>query len=174
MVEAGMLVCALVAALGCVAVVLSRDLLRAALGLLIVMLALAGIYAGVGAMLIAAVQLIVGAGAVVVLFMFAIMVLNARHEGKSSFPMGKSFINLSAVAALVIFSFAFAFAGFLDLVPARMPLISAVVGSLFSGYMLLLEATGLLLFVSLVAVVILARRVDETSPRPSVQRGLDR
>jgi NADH-quinone oxidoreductase subunit J len=157
-VEAAILACALTAAVASVGVVLSRDLLRAALGLLVVMLALAGIYAGAGAMLIAAIQVIVGAGAVVVLFMFAIMVLDSRHEGKPAFRMGKPFLSSAGVAALVIFSAAFAAAGFLDLVPGRMPGITAVVGSLFSANMLLLEATGLLLFVALVAVVILARK----------------
>jgi len=153
-----MLACAAVAAAACLAVVLSRDLLRSALGLLAVMLALAGIYAGAGAMLIAAVQVIVGGGAVVVLFIFAIMVLNSRHEDKPSFHMGKAFIPSAVAASLVIFAAAFAAAGFLDLAPARMPRISAVMGSLFSGYLLILEATGLLLFVSLVVVVILARK----------------
>jgi len=160
-VEMAVLACAVVAASASVAVVLSRDLLRAALALLVVMLALAGIYAGVGAMLIAAIQVIVGAGAVVVLFMFAIMVLDSRHEGKPAFRMGRPFLPAAAVAALVIFAAAFAAAGFLDLVPGRMPGITAVVGSLFSGNMLLLEATGLLLFVALVAVVILARKDAE-------------
>ena len=153
-----MLVCGLAVAAASIGVVLSRDLLRASLCLLAVMLGLAGIYAGAGAMLIAGVQVIVGAGAVIVLFMFAMMVLDSRHEDKPAFAMGKQFISWAALAALVIFAAAFAVAGFLDLAPARMPRISAVIGSLFGEYLLLLESTGLLLFVSLVAVVILARK----------------
>lgn len=153
-----MLACAVAAAAGSVFVVLSRDLLRAAISLLVVMLALAGIYAGAGAMLIAAVQVIVGAGAVIVLFMFAIMVLDTRDEGRPAFAMGRMFIPLAAASAFAIFAVALAVTRFFDFDPGRMPGISPVVASLFSGYMLLLEATGLLLFVSLVAVVILARR----------------
>ena len=165
MVEAVMLACAVLAVGASLVVVMSRDVLHAAIALLVVMLALAGIYAGAGAMLIAAVQVLVGAGAVVVLFMFAMMVLDARREGPSAFRMGRMFRPATAAASLVIFAVAFAAAGFIEISPASMPGLGAVVGHLFSGYVLVVEATGLLLFVTLVAVVVLARRVEDPPMR---------
>lgn len=73
-------ICAAVALLAAVGTVGSRTPIRAALCLLAHILSLAGLYLALHAELLAAMQLIVYAGAVVVLFVFVIMLIGPMQE----------------------------------------------------------------------------------------------
>ena len=66
---------ALLAVGGAAAVVLSKNPIRGAMGLLLLILCIAGLFASLHAQFLAAVQLIVYAGAIVILFLFVIMLL---------------------------------------------------------------------------------------------------
>jgi len=72
--------CAAVAVLSAFATIASRTPIRSALSLLAHILALAGLYLTLHAQLLAAMQLIVYAGAVVVLFVFVIMLIGPMQE----------------------------------------------------------------------------------------------
>jgi NADH-quinone oxidoreductase subunit J len=74
--------CALLAIAGALAVVISKNPIRSAMGLLLLILSFAGQFIGLNAQFLAAIQLIVYAGAIVVLFLFVIMLLgpNAATE----------------------------------------------------------------------------------------------
>ena len=61
----------------------ARDPIHSALSLIVVMVSLAGLYLLLGAEFIAAVQIIVYAGAIMVLFVFVIMLLNAGEEERT-------------------------------------------------------------------------------------------
>ena len=79
---------ALFAVAGAVMLILAREPIHSALALILVMAALATLYLLLGAEFIAAVQMIVYAGAVMVLFVFVIMLLiwaskNARTSASS-------------------------------------------------------------------------------------------
>jgi NADH-quinone oxidoreductase subunit J len=67
--------CAALAIGGALAVVISKNPIRGAMGLLLLILSVAGLFAALHAQFLAAVQLIVYAGAIVVLFLFVIMLL---------------------------------------------------------------------------------------------------
>lgn len=67
--------CALLAVLGAVATVASKNPIRSAMGLLLMILSIAGLFLALHAQFLAAIQLIVYAGAIVVLFLFVIMLL---------------------------------------------------------------------------------------------------
>jgi NADH-quinone oxidoreductase subunit J len=101
-------VCGVLALAGAVGTVLSQNPLRAAMSLLLHIIALAGIFVTLQAHLLAALQLLVYAGAVVVLFVFVIMLLGPE----STTPPG-DFRGLltrtasGAVAAIVTGGFAF-------------------------------------------------------------------
>src|SRR3954463_5585884 len=69
-----------VAAAGAINLLVQRHPINAALSLIAVMAALAGEYLLLGAEFVAAVQVIVYAGAIMVLFVFTIMLLNAGVE----------------------------------------------------------------------------------------------
>jgi NADH-quinone oxidoreductase subunit J len=77
-------VCALLALLGAVLLIFSREPIHSALSLILVMMALAVLYLLLGAEFIAAVQIIVYAGAIMVLFVFVIMLLNAGTEERTN------------------------------------------------------------------------------------------
>jgi NADH-quinone oxidoreductase subunit J len=158
--------CALVAAAASLVVVLKPDVLHGALGLITVLLALAAIYAALGAWFLAAVQVIVYAGAVVVLFMFAIMVLESRREPASRLPGGRLHRVAAGLAGAALFA---ALAGAQAAVPvepglARLaaPGLSRFARHLFEEHLLSFEAVGLLLLVALVAIVVLVGRREET------------
>jgi NADH-quinone oxidoreductase subunit J len=67
--------CALLALAGAIAVVVSKNPIRGAMGLLLLILSVAGLFLALHAQFLAAIQLIVYAGAIVVLFLFVIMLL---------------------------------------------------------------------------------------------------
>ena len=76
--------CAVLAVIGAILTVTARRPLRSAMALLMHIIALAGIYLTQRAELLAALQLIVYAGAVVVLFVFVIMVIGPATQVVSS------------------------------------------------------------------------------------------
>jgi NADH-quinone oxidoreductase subunit J len=68
-------VCAVLAILGALGVVIAKNPIRGAMGLLLMILSIAGVFLALHAQFLAAIQLIVYAGAIVVLFLFVIMLL---------------------------------------------------------------------------------------------------
>ena len=89
---------ALLAVAGAVSLIVQRHPIHCALSLIVVMVALAGLYLLLEAEFVAAVQIIVYAGAIMVLFVFVIMLLNAGEEERTNFsrmaryaglPLGK-------------------------------------------------------------------------------------
>src|ERR1700737_5287070 len=78
------LVLAAMAVAGAVNLILQRHPIHSALSLIVVMVALAGLYLLQGAEFIAAVQIIVYGGAIMVLFVFVIMLLNAGEEERTN------------------------------------------------------------------------------------------
>ncbi len=67
--------CSIAALVGALATVLARNPIRGAMGLLLTIVGIAGLFLKLNAQFLAAIQLIVYAGAVVVLFVFVIMLL---------------------------------------------------------------------------------------------------
>jgi NADH-quinone oxidoreductase subunit J len=67
--------CAALALAGALAVVIAKNPIRGAMGLLLLILSVAGLFLALHAQFLAAIQLIVYAGAIVVLFLFVIMLL---------------------------------------------------------------------------------------------------
>src|ERR1700690_386026 len=78
--------CAGLAVLGALCVVIAKNPIRSAMGLLLLILSVAGLFIELRAQFLAAVQLIVYAGAIVVLFLFVIMLPGASaspaHDGR--------------------------------------------------------------------------------------------
>src|SRR5271169_983986 len=77
-------VLAALAVLGAISLILQRHPIHSALSLIVVMIALAGLYLLLGAEFVAAVQIIVYGGAIMVLFIFVIMLLNAGVEERTN------------------------------------------------------------------------------------------
>lgn len=102
---------AVFALVGAVGVVLPRNPLRSAVGLLVHVVSLAGVYLSLHAHLLAALQLLVYAGAVVVLFVFVIMMIgpDAAPQVRDTHGMlarAVSFGVMVALAGIVAFTVA--------------------------------------------------------------------
>ncbi|MBI2567882.1 MAG: NADH-quinone oxidoreductase subunit J [Candidatus Schekmanbacteria bacterium] len=152
-----------------VLVVLKKSPVASAFCLVVVFFMFAGIYALLDAHLIAAVQVLVYAGAIMVLFVFVIMLLNADSP---SFDLGRSHLGLrvGAVAACVVLLglFVYAFrASPLQVPPGALTAaqIDAAGGNtrvisrlMFSEYILPFELTSVLLLAGIVGAVAIAKR----------------
>src|ERR1700719_855802 len=89
--------------IGAVSLILQRHPIHSALSLIVVMMALAGLYLLMGAEFVAAVQIIVYGGAIMVLFVFVIMLLNAGIEERTSFSKLATLAGLPLTIALLGF-----------------------------------------------------------------------
>src|SRR5258708_37758274 len=86
--------------LGALSLILQKHPIHSALSLIVVMVSLAGLYLLMGAEFVAAVQIIVYGGAIMVLFVFVIMLLNASAEEHTDFSKLAKFGGLPLALAL--------------------------------------------------------------------------
>ncbi len=118
-------------------------------------------FIGLDAQLVAALQIIVYAGAIVVLFLFVIMLLNLQAEVRA---LQRRAILLPAVAGavaltgLVVASLRRAAVGAAPDVPAGFGETPALAGQLFTTYLLPFELTSVLLLVAIVGAIAMAQR----------------
>jgi NADH-quinone oxidoreductase subunit J len=138
-----------------------RNAVAAAMSLVVTMVSLAGIYVLLEAHLVAVIQIMVYAGAIVVLFLFVVMLLNLRAD---EFAPGRQWLT-KGVALLVVVASGSQFVRLLsaDLPEAGPPPPGfggyAQLGvSLFTDYVLLVEMASLLLLAAIVGAVVLAKR----------------
>src|SRR6202161_3669614 len=85
---------AAIAVLGAISLILQKHPIHSALSLIVVMVALAGLYLLMGAEFVAAAQIIVYGGAIMVLFVFVIMLLNAGEEERSNLSRMARFVGV--------------------------------------------------------------------------------
>jgi len=137
--------------------------ISSALSLVGVMGALAALYLLLGGEFIAAAQLVVYAGAIMVLFVFVIMLLNAGTEKKLSIrPWGKYL-----GAPLLLLFFGMMAYVVQKILPASSPVVfgafqggtAAEIGrSLFTVYLLPFEVTSVLILIAILGAIVLARK----------------
>ncbi len=153
---------AIAAALG---LVLSRSPISSALWLVLNLFCIAGLYVTLNAVFIGVIQVLVYAGAIMVLFLFVIMLLNleaAPQLQEVDWRKGVAF----ALAMVVMAQLAYLVAAGLDAVPVSFtPEATAHTGSaevlaaeLFTRYALQLEVIALLLLAATIGAVLLAQR----------------
>lgn len=150
--------------------ILKKNPVTSAFSLVLVFFCFAGIYAALDAHLIAALQILVYAGAIMVLFIFVIMLLAADEPSfdmKRSHPIMKGFVSL---ICLVLFGFfVWAIKHSSDAPPPTGAFTPAAVESaggnskviaqlLFSKYILPFELTSVLLLAAIVGAVAIAKR----------------
>jgi len=146
--------------------VFRRNPVHCALHLVGVLLSVSGMFVLLNAQFIAAIQILVYAGAIMVLFLFVVMLLNVRGETPLLTP-----------GAAKGFGFFFALIGFVELlwvvlsrggdeaVPERLPALPSGFGSpaeigrvLYSTWLFPFEVTSILLLIAVVGAVVLAKR----------------
>jgi NADH-quinone oxidoreductase subunit J len=148
----------IIAALG---VVLQRTPVYSALSLIVVLCSLAGLYISLGAAFLATIQVIVYAGAIMVLFVLVIMLLNAgreRHTEGSGLARWLGVPLLAALLAEILFVVEKTFSSNVT-APAAPDSGPAAVGALlFRHYVLPFEVTSILILVAILGAVVLAKK----------------
>jgi NADH-quinone oxidoreductase subunit J len=156
------LVLAAVVVAGAVSLILQRHPIHSALSLIVVMVALAGLYLLQGAEFVAAVQIIVYAGAIMVLFIFVIMLLNAGEEERSNVSRLARFVGVPlGIVFLVEVAYWIArVTAHLGAAPPEMVSTRDLSSLLFREYVFPFEMTSFLVLIALLGALVLARREE--------------
>ncbi|HXF82598.1 MAG TPA: NADH-quinone oxidoreductase subunit J, partial [bacterium] len=146
---------------GGVGIIASRAPVRSALSLLLVLASLAVLYLLLAAQFVAVLQVIIYAGAIVVLFLFVIMLLHAR-SGEAAPPRLPGLRTAGAVLAAAFLVVAGILLAGMDGAPpaaigAEFGTAQAVGRMLFTTYVLPFELASVVLIVGIVAAVVLGR-----------------
>jgi NADH-quinone oxidoreductase subunit J len=167
---------AVLAVVAAVACILQRNPLAAALYLVQVMFCLAAIFVLLDAQFIAAIQVLVYAGAVMVLFLFVIMLLNLGRTGSDLRGAPAITATLVAVGLLVtelwlLWAYtparlaaevraaaALAGAQTIQSATAERGVVGVIAAPVFETYLIPFEITSVLLLAAIVGAVVLAKR----------------
>ena len=139
----------------------SRNPVTSAMFLVLTIISMAGLFVLLHAFFLAAVQIIVYAGAVIVLFLFVIMLLDLKEEQRRKIKLFGAIAGLVSVGAIVMIS--------LKALRAAQPGAhlpapqleggTAALGKLlFTQYVLPFEVVSILLLVAMVGVILLSKK----------------
>ena len=154
---------ALICVAGAVNLLVQRHPINSALSLVVVMASLAVEYLLLGAEFVAAIQVIVYAGAIMVLFVFVIMLLNAGEEELTQGSRVAWLVGIPGVLGLTLIlcwslltrsSTGSASIGALPGSPA------AIAQLLFHDFLLPFEVTSILVLIAIMGAVVLAARPE--------------
>jgi len=155
-------VLAALAVLGAVSLILQRHPIHSALSLIVVMVALAGLYLLMGAEFVAAVQIIVYGGAIMVLFVFVIMLLNAGEEERTNFSKLATYAGIPlavATAGLIAAAILRSSAGLSSAGPnGSLTSTKTLSMLLFREFVYPFELTSFLILVAILGAIVLAQR----------------
>jgi NADH-quinone oxidoreductase subunit J len=154
---------------GAMGMVLGRNPVASLMFLVLTFFSLAAIYVLLGAHFIGAVQIIVYAGAIMVLFLFVIMLLNLGHDYLPDLRgvgwMAAGFATAGATAYLLLRAVRqtgavpdLGGAAIVDISNRELNAVGAIAHPMFREYIVPFELTGLLLLVAIVGAVVLAKR----------------
>jgi len=143
--------------------------MASALWLVVTLFALAAMYVLLDAQFIAALQVLVYAGAIMVLFLFVIMLLNLGHPGPTDIkgPVGVGIAALLGGTLLLQLRVLGQAAppdaiqlpaGTMAALQQQQGMVAVVAGPLFDAYLIPFEITSLLLLAAIVGAVVLAKR----------------
>ncbi|MBI5689089.1 MAG: NADH-quinone oxidoreductase subunit J [Verrucomicrobia bacterium] len=156
----GFLILTLVSALG---VVLNRNAVNAAMCLLLCLVGVAGLFVALDAYLLAFLLLLVYAGAIVALFLFIVMLLDARGDARPS--LHRLPLAARVVAGLLVLAgvASFLLRGRLPspevaALPAAGAALKPYAYQLFTTYLLPVQILGFLLLIAMIGVIVLSRK----------------
>jgi len=150
---------AVVGVAAALAVVLLQNVFRAALALVLCLMAVAGIYVTLSADFLAAVQILIYVGGISVLIILAIMLTRDVQRGSSS-----NKLRIPALIVAILFLAAVGFATTNTLwqvsgIPPVEPTTAALAGKLFGegGFILAVEIAAVLLLAAILGAIVLVR-----------------
>lgn len=157
-----------------------RNPLSSAFSLIVHLLSIAGLYALLGAHFLAVSQVVVYAGAIMVLVLFVLMLLNLKSESgrrigiiRSAFTVGIALIIFLTISAPILAQFDNLPLGTLAQNAARSEGgVKAIGEVLYGRYVVQFELSSLVLLVGVVGAVMLAKRKNvQLLPREGGMRG---
>lgn len=165
---------AVLAIAGALNLLLQKHPINSALSLIVVMMSLAVLYWSLGAEFLAAAQVVVYAGAIMVLFVFVVMLLNAGEEQRTK---GSRVAYLAGIpGALAVFALlAYTFLSESKIIgPAHLGgtldnglnNIAELSRILFTRLPLPFEVTSVLILVAILGAVVLAKKDEPSAPQP--------
>ncbi len=147
-----------------VVTVASKHPVKSAMSLIVHFFSLAGLYLTLNAEFISVVQILVYAGAIMVLVVFVIMLLNLGDEEKLKLKFNLRTIFAALFAVVLIFQLVSAFLVNPDVI-STLPSVSAKIGTaeaigkeLYTNYIIPFEAVSFLLLAAIVGAVMLAKK----------------
>jgi len=169
---------AILAIIGAAGMVSSKNPVHSALFLILNFFALAGIFLVLLAPFLAVLQVIVYAGAIMVLFLFVILFFvqpGQKHMISYSLPAQTTLASILVIAILSVTLFALYQGGFFTpgpipateaVIPEQAYSVSAFGKSLFTSYVLPFELTSILLLIGMLGAVVLARKEQSIRQSP--------
>lgn len=151
---------AIAALVGAVTLITARNPVYAAMGLLLTMLSMAVFYVLMDAHFVAAVQVIIYAGAVMTLFLFVIMLIGVdrREDQEEKIPFQRPLVAVLGAGLIILLFIAGHGAWVLqEGLPPKVGTIEEISDALFGTWMLPFQATILLLTIAAIGSVALAR-----------------
>jgi NADH-quinone oxidoreductase subunit J len=150
------------AVIGAVSLILQKHPIHSALSLIVVMVALAGLYLLMGAEFVAAVQIIVYGGAIMVLFVFVIMLLNAgieEHTSLSKLAGPPGLLLVLSLAGFIVATIVRSSGGVQESSQSgAMASTSGISNMLFRDFVYPFELTSFLILVAVMGATVLAQR----------------
>lgn len=176
------LVAGAIVLIGAVGVVLSANPVHAALSLVATLFGIAVLFIAQEAHFLAAVQVIVYAGAIVVLFLFVIMLLGRDRvedltveplvaQRPAAIVMGVAILGLTLLSLLSAGSTVTGAESVLGSPEGDDPNVTILARVLFTDYVFAFEITAILLTIAVVGAVVLARRLETGDDLPADEPG---
>ena len=165
------LISAAVAVFGATMMISQRNPVASVLYFILSLLAQAVVYVQLGALFLGAILIVVYAGAIMVLFLFVIMLLNLRSGADLGAPMKPlSLFTKITIPLLLVLEFFFIVqkvliegqvaTGIMSNVAEDFGSVTEVATLLFTAYMYPFQLTGILLLIAVVGAVVIARKGD--------------
>lgn len=150
-------------------VILNKNAVNSAMCLLLCLVGVAGLFAGLGAFLLAFLLLLVYAGAIVALFLFIVMLLDVRGAAQRARPRLWTVTAFAAFALLVAGLTTFVVRGrlvapALSEAPAVGSSLKFYAYQLFTTYLLPVQVIGFLLLVAMIGAIVLSRPAAPEKP----------
>ncbi len=153
------------------AVVINKNVINSALFLVLNLVSLAGLFLVLNAQFLAIIQVLVYAGAIMVLFLFVIMLLNVENEEKLFDKFRVKYFLTFLLAIGVMGQIFYSITGAADMLPAisenmaYVGTVEAVGDVLYTKYLFPFELTAILLTAAIVGALMIAqhkiKRTDE-------------
>jgi NADH-quinone oxidoreductase subunit J len=163
---------AAIAIMAAIGVVVARSPVGSLLFMTVMLFAISGTFVLMEAHFLAAVQVIVYAGAIMVLFLFVIMLLNLGHEAQRDLKWGAFSIVSAALVGGIVGLLALEIRGSEGAIATgagaeaiaaasrEYGVVGAIARPLYTTYVVPFEITGILLLVAIVGAIVLAKKSD--------------